>query len=218
MKTDGMANECSISDYLWQTPLQPGEERIYIKLLEKGGQEARRVLIERNMRIVFFVACNFLKSGVGLDDLISIGTIGLVKAVDSFKASKQAKISTYATKCIENEILMYLRRDRKNRAVSLERVFELPNERGKLSLINTLSTDADIVWKEVERHVARREVLKIVRTLSPIDAEVMLRRFGLDGKLAQTQKEVACNMGITQSYVSRIEKKALQRIREKIGR
>lgn len=216
MKTDCMASYCGVNDFLLEAPLHPREELIYIKLLEKGGQEARRILIERNMRIVFFVATGFLKSGVGLDDLISIGTIGLVKAIDSFKTAKKTKVSTYASKCIENEILMYLRRDRKNQTVSLDRVFDQEEEAKGVRLLDFLSTDGDVVWKEVERMALHREVLKIVRTLSPLDAEVVSRRFGLNGKKAQTQTEIAGSMGITQSYVSRIEKKAVQKIKDRL--
>ncbi len=201
------------------SPLEPEEEAYYIGLLEEGNSEARAVLIERNLRLVVYIAKKFDNTGVGVEDLISIGTIGLIKAINTFNPVKNIKLATYASRCIENEILMYLRRSSKTRVeVSIDEPLNVDWDGNELLLSDILGTEGDVIGRDIEDE-AEKELLKLaVDRLDDREKRIVELRFGLnreDGE-EMTQKEVADLMGISQSYISRLEKKIMKRLRREI--
>ncbi|MCI7274615.1 MAG: RNA polymerase sporulation sigma factor SigE, partial [Cuneatibacter sp.] len=198
-------------------PLDSETEQIYIGMLG-GGQsaEARKMLIEHNLRLVVYIAKKFDNTGVGVEDLISIGTIGLIKAINTFNSEKKIKLATYASRCIENEILMYLRRNSKTRLeVSIDEPLNVDWDGNELLLSDILGTEEDIIYRDIEDEVERNLLLHAVNTLSEREKQIVELRFGLnrrDGK-EMTQKQVADLLGISQSYISRLEKKIMKRLK-----
>ena len=198
-------------------PLSRDEESRVIALLDAGDQTARQTLIERNLRLVVYIARRFENTGINIEDLISIGTIGLIKAINTFRADKNIKLATYASRCIENEILMFLR---KNSAQRTEVSFDEPlntDWAGKeLLLSDVLGTDNDIVMRPIEEDVDRKLLHAAVSKLSAREQDIIRMRFGLRGQKELTQKEVADRLGISQSYISRLEKRIITRLRREI--
>ena len=184
-----------------------------------GEQEAKNALIEHNLRLVVYIARKFENTGVGIEDLISIGTIGLIKAVNTFDASKKIKLATYASRCIENEILMHLRRNsRLKLEVSFDEPLNVDWDGNELLLSDILGTENDIVGRDLEDEVDR-ELLKIALTrLTPREKQIVELRFGLNNRPECTQKQVADLLGISQSYISRLEKRIIRRLHKEIAR
>ena len=201
------------------SPLERGEEQAAIALLEQGDDAARRTLIEHNLRLVVFIARRFENTGVNLEDLISIGTIGLIKAINTFNSSKKIKLATYASRCIENEILMHLR---KTGAQKTELSFDEPLntdwDGNELLLSDILGTEEDEVCRALEDDAEKRVLLEAVDLLEGREKEIILLRFGLAGRQEYTQKEVADMLGISQSYISRLEKRIIERLRREMTR
>ena len=190
------------------------------ELLERIGEEdARKELIEHNLRLVVYIARRFENTGVGIEDLISIGTIGLIKAVGTYRADKNIKLATYASRCIENEILMYLRTNvgRKGE-VSFDEPLNTDWDGNELLLSDVLGTDADTVMRPLEEDVERDLLAAAISVLSPREKQIITLRFGLGGGKEQTQKEVADQLGISQSYISRLEKRIISRLKKEILR
>lgn len=184
-----------------------------------GEEHARRELIEHNLRLVVYIARRFENTGVNIEDLISIGTIGLIKAVETYKADKNIKLATYASRCIENEILMYLRKNAARKSeVSFDEPLNTDWDGNELLLSDVLGTEADIVMRPIEEDVDRSLLASALKVLSPREKEIITLRFGLNGGKEQTQKEVADRLGISQSYISRLEKRIIQRLKKEILR
>ncbi len=194
-------------------PLSPEEEARAVAAAETD-ERARALLVEHNLRLVVYIAKKFENTGIGIEDLISIGAIGLIKGVNTFRADKNIKLATYASRCIENEILMYLRSRRKTAGdVSLSDDVEPDGDGGGLSLLDTLAEDCDLL-EQISRRELQRQALELVETrLSPREAEVIRLRYGLGGREPLTQRETAARCGISRSYISRIEKRALEKLR-----
>ncbi|MCL2598981.1 MAG: RNA polymerase sporulation sigma factor SigE [Firmicutes bacterium] len=200
-------------------PLNQEEEAATIQQLSNGDKGARSTLIERNLRLVVYIARKFDNTGMDIDDLISIGTVGLIKAVGSFDSSKNIKLATYASRCIENEILMSLRKVVRTRSdVSLDEPLNVDFEGNELLLSDILGTDPDTVSKNLETSVEKQLLYEAIGQLRKREKEIMKMRFGLDGKDERTQKEVADMLGISQSYISRLEKKIISRLKKHIGK
>ena len=200
-------------------PLSPEEEKKMLEEFDKGSQEARAVLIERNLRLVVYIAKKFDSAGINVEDLISIGTIGLIKAVNTFNSGKNIKLATYASRCIENEILMYLRRNNKTKSeVSFDEPLNTDWDGNELLLSDILGTESDIVYSHIEEEVNKDLLTYAMGKLSAREKRLMEMRFGLAGEREMTQKEVADRMGISQSYISRLEKKIIGRLRREIKR
>ena len=200
-------------------PLNPEEEVDALKALKEGKPEARNTLIERNLRLVVYIARKFDNTGVDLEDLISVGTIGLIKAVKSFDIDKNIKLATYASRCIENEILMYLRRIVRIRSeVSLDEPLNVDWEGNELLMSDILGTEPDLVSKDIENSVERQLLWAAINKLNKREKEIMQMRFGLLGLEEKTQKEVADMLGISQSYISRLEKKIIVRLKREIAK
>ena len=202
-------------------PLTREEEgRLLAQLGEEDGrEEARSRLIEHNLRLVVYIARRFENTGVGIEDLISIGTIGLIKAVETYKPAKNIKLATYASRCIENEILMYLRKNANRRGeVSLDEPLNTDWDGNELLLSDVLGTDSDSIEKPLEDDVDRDLLFTAITRLSPRERTIITMRFGLDGKRERTQKEVADQLGISQSYISRLEKRIIDRLKKEILR
>lgn len=198
-------------------PLSGEEERRMLKAYAEGSGEARAVLIERNLRLVVYIAKKFENAGVNVEDLISIGTIGLIKAVNTFKVDKNIKLATYASRCIENEILMFLRRDVKRRSeVSLDEPLNVDWDGNELLLSDILGTENDIVSTRLEEEVNRNLLYHALTKLNDREKQIMNMRFGLKNGREMTQKEVADAMGISQSYISRLEKKIIYRLQREV--
>ncbi len=198
-------------------PLDPEEEHRALKEFMAGSGEARALLIEHNLRLVVYIAKKFENAGVNVEDLISIGTIGLIKAVNTFKMDKKIKLATYASRCIENEILMYLRRNSKTKGdVSLDEPLNIDWDGNELLLSDILGTDTDEVYTHIEEEVNKNLLDYAMNKLSDREKEIMEMRFGLAGGKEMTQKEVADQMGISQSYISRLEKKIIGRLQREI--
>ena len=196
-------------------PLEPGEEAEAIEALPDAA--ARSTLIEHNLRLVVYIARKFESAGINVEDLISIGTIGLIKAVNTFKIEKNIKLATYASRCIENEILMYLRRTSKTKGeVSLDEPLNVDWDGNELLLSDILGTETDEVYGHLEEEVNRRLLGCAMEKLSGREREIVEMRFGLAGSREMTQKEVAERMGISQSYISRLEKKIIGRLQSEI--
>ena len=185
------------------------------------AEQAKNMLIEHNLRLVVYIAKKFDNTGVGVEDLISIGTIGLMKAINTFNPTKNIKLATYASRCIENEILMYLRRNNKTKLeVSIDEPLNVDWDGNELLLSDILGTSEDIIYKDIEKEVDRSLLRKALETLSEREQTIIRLRFGIDDKLGQelTQKEVADLLGISQSYISRLEKKIMKRLKKEILR
>ncbi len=198
-------------------PLTNSEESYLISKLEAGDAAVRSVLIERNLRLVVYIARKFENTGVGIEDLVSIGTIGLIKAVNTFDPNKKIKLATYASRCIENEILMYLRRNNKTRAeVSFDEPINIDWDGNELLLSDVLGTENDIIYRFIEEEVDRKLLSLALQKLNGREQRIMQLRFGLVDGVEKTQKEVADMLGISQSYISRLEKRILKRLRKEI--
>lgn len=200
-------------------PLTKEEEEILLKKLPKGDETARSLLIERNLRLVVYIARKFENTGINIEDLISIGTIGLIKAVNTFNPEKKIKLATYASRCIENEILMHLRRNNKNRSeVSFDEPLNIDWDGNELLLSDVLGTDENIITKDLEATVDRHLLMKALHQLNDREKQIMELRFGLDGGEEKTQKDVADMLGISQSYISRLEKRIIKRLRKEFNK
>ncbi|CAM4029615.1 RNA polymerase sporulation sigma factor SigE [Bacillus manliponensis] len=200
-------------------PLTKEEEEVLLHKLPKGDPAARSLLIERNLRLVVYIARKFENTGINIEDLISIGTIGLIKAVNTFNPEKKIKLATYASRCIENEILMHLRRNNKNRSeVSFDEPLNIDWDGNELLLSDVLGTDEDIITKDLEATVDRHLLLKALYQLNDREKQIMELRFGLDGSEEKTQKDVADMLGISQSYISRLEKRIIKRLRKEFNK
>ena len=200
-------------------PLSAEEEADAIGKLAAGDTIVKSTLIERNLRLVVYIARKFDNTGVDTEDLISVGTIGLIKAVNSFTPEKNIKLATYASRCIENEILMYLRRViRIKSEVSLDEPLNVDFEGNELLMSDILGTDPDLVSKNIENSVEKQLLWEAIDKLSSREKTIMEMRFGLSGQEEKTQKEVADIMGISQSYISRLEKKIIFRLKKEIAK
>ena len=200
-------------------PLSREEEANLVDLMENEAcyQDARGKLIEHNLRLVVYISRRFENTGVGLEDLISIGTIGLIKAVETYKPVKNIKLATYASRCIENEILMFLRKNSGRRSeVSLDEPLNTDWDGNELLLSDVLGTESDAIEKPIEEDVERNLLLEAVSRLSSRERMIITMRFGLDGKPERTQKDVADLLGISQSYISRLEKRIIGRLKKEI--
>ncbi len=198
-------------------PLTHEEEREILSRLEEDPG-LRGVLVEHNLRLVVYIAKKFENTGIGIEDLISIGTIGLIKAINTFKADKNIKLATYASRCIENEILMYIRKISNRRfEMSLDEPLNTDWDGNELLLSDVLGGDEDTVYRDMEWDEDRRTIEEAVNKLSPREQTIIRLRFGLGGGKEMTQKEVADRLGISQSYISRLEKKIIERLRDEIA-
>ena len=196
-------------------PLSGEEERAAIQNLECGDGAARNELVEHNLRLVVYIAKKFEGSGVDGDDLVSVGTIGLIKAINSFRSDKNIKLATYASRCIENEILMYLRKTSAHKAdVSIDEPLNVDWDGNELLLSDILGSEPDSIHENLEYDDEKKLLLKCVRTLPSRERMIMNMRFGLDGESEHTQKEVADLLGISQSYISRLEKRILGQLKK----
>lgn len=195
-------------------PLSKEEENAYLVMAEDGDIHARDKLIEHNLRLVVFLAKKYENTRVDLEDLVSIGTIGLIKGINTFSREKNIKLATYASRCIDNEILMYLRKTKKMKTeVSIDASLSLDADGNELHLEDILGTDSDIVTKSIEQDAEKKWMIQEVMRLSPRDRDIIILRYGLLGHDELTQKEVADLLGISQSYISRIEKKVIKRLK-----
>ena len=203
-------------------PLDPEEEKELLeKLLEMDSTEAKSILIEHNLRLVVYIAKKFDNTGVGVEDLISIGTIGLIKAINTFRMDKKIKLATYASRCIENEILMYLRRSAKTKMeVSIDEPLNVDWDGNDLLLSDILGTEEDIIYRDIEDEVDKELLKKAMGILSEREKTIVELRFGLKDSKGEelTQKEVADMLGISQSYISRLEKKIMKRLKKEMMR
>ncbi|HZG61175.1 MAG TPA: RNA polymerase sporulation sigma factor SigE [Anoxybacillus sp.] len=200
-------------------PLTKEEEELLLQKLPSGDETARSMLIERNLRLVVYIARKFENTGINIEDLISIGTIGLIKAVNTFNPEKKIKLATYASRCIENEILMYLRRNNKVRAeVSFDEPLNIDWDGNELLLSDVLGTEEDIITKDLEANVDRNLLMNALHQLSDREKQIMELRFGLSGGEEKTQKDVADLLGISQSYISRLEKRIIKRLRKEFNK
>ena len=200
-------------------PLKKDEEEELVDKLSTGGERVRNTLIERNLRLVVYIARKFENTGVGVEDLISVGTIGLIKAVNTFNPEKKIKLATYASRCIENEILMYLRRNSKVKAeVSFYEPLNIDWDGNELLLSDILGTENDTVYNLIEDEVDKQLLFLALKNLNEREKEIVRIRFGLSGNSEKTQKEVADILGISQSYISRLEKKIISRLKKEINK
>ncbi|WP_134700096.1 RNA polymerase sporulation sigma factor SigK [Ammoniphilus sp. YIM 78166] len=194
-------------------PLPEEEELKYLKMMEKGSEHARNMLIEHNLRLVAHIVKKFENTGEDSEDLISIGTIGLIKAIESYQTNKGTKLATYAARCIENEILMHLRSLKKTKKdVSLHDPIGTDKEGNEISLIDVLGTDMNDVVDKVQLQIEKSKIYKHIHVLDDREKEVIIGRFGLETQEEKTQREIAKELGISRSYVSRIEKRALMKL------
>jgi len=197
--------------------LNDEEEKELITLLDSGSEEAKQKLIEHNLRLVVYIAKKFENTGVDIEDLISIGSIGLIKAINSFKGDKNIKIATYSSRCIENEILMYLRKISKQKnEVSIDEPVNTDSEGNELLITDLVALEENTPVKDMEDSYEKKLLWKILNRLNDREKEIMLMRYGLDGNDEKTQKEVADGLGISQSYISRLEKKILNQIKKEM--
>ena len=195
-------------------PLSKDEELFYLALAQDNDKHARDILIEHNLRLVVFLAKKYENTKVDLEDLVSIGTIGLIKGINTFSMNKNIKLATYASRCIDNEILMFLRKNKRVRGeVSFEESLSYDADGNELHLEDVLGTDADIVTKGLEEDDNKKIMMAEIEKLNVRDKEIMILRYGLKGHKELTQKEVADLLGISQSYISRIEKKVIRRLK-----
>ena len=212
-------NRCNVLFYVGAAdklpePLTKEEEEFYLVMASDGDLYARDKLIEHNLRLVVFLAKKYENTNVDLEDLVSIGTIGLIKGIKTYSMDKNIKLATYASRCIDNEILMFLRKNKKVRTeVSFEDSLSYDGEGNELHLEDVLGTDANVVTKPLEDEYEKMVMLSEIENLSPRDKEIMVLRYGLGDKEEMTQKDVADLLGISQSYISRIEKKTIRRLK-----
>lgn len=200
-------------------PLEPEVEKEMLLKLQQGDSVARSALIEHNLRLVVYIAKKFENTPVTVEDLISIGTIGLIKAVNTYNIDKNIKLATYASRCIENEILMFLRRSSKYRyEISLDEPLNVDWDGNELLLSDILGTDSDIVNKDIEKRTEKEVLRAALSKLNERERKIMQLRFGLNGAAEQTQKEVADRLGISQSYISRLEKRIIKRLYKDINK
>lgn len=196
-------------------PLSKEEEKKLLEQLAKGDKIARSTLIEHNLRLVVYIARKFENTGINIEDLISIGSIGLIKAVNTFDSEKNIKLATYASRCIENEILMYLRKNSRTKTeVSFDEPLNVDWDGNELLLSDVLGTEEDIITKDLETKVDKQLLINALSTLNPREKKIMELRFGLVGQEEKTQKDVADMLGISQSYISRLEKKIIKRLKK----
>ncbi len=196
-------------------PLDSDEEKILLEKLMQKDVKAKNTLIERNLRLVVYIAKKFENSGVNIEDLISIGTIGLMKAVNSYNLEKNIKLATYASRCIENEILMFLRKNNKIKTeISIDEPINTDSEGNDMSLADILGTDNESIYKSVEDNDNKKVLLNAIKKLNKREKTIMQLRYGFDGVDELTQKEVADKLGISQSYISRIEKKVINNLKK----
>lgn len=197
------------------SPLEKGEEKKLLERLPKGDKVARATLIEHNLRLVVYIARKFENTGVHIEDLISIGSIGLIKAVNTFDLDKNIKLATYASRCIENEILMYLRKNSRMKSeVSFDEPLNVDWDGNELLLSDVLGTEEDITTRNLELKVDKELLLQALESLSTREKKIMELRFGLVGEAQKTQKDVADMLGISQSYISRLEKRIIKRLQK----
>ena len=195
-------------------PLSIEEEEKYIILKEQGNKEAKEKLIEHNLRLVVFLAKKYENTGIDLEDLVSIGSIGLIKGINTFSKDKNIKLATYISRCIDNEILMYLRKNKKiKQEVSIDQPLSYDVDGNELHLEDIIGTPKDEITKTLEKEDDKDLMIKEILSLKPRDREIMILRYGLLGSEEYTQKEVAEKLGISQSYISRIEKKVIRRLK-----
>ena len=198
-------------------PLSRDEEAELIRRLDQGEEWVKSQLIERNLRLVVYIARRFENTGVGIEDLISIGTIGLIKAINTYQPAKNIKLATYASRCIENEILMHLRKTTNLKSeVSFDEPLNTDWDGNELLLSDILGTESDLVMKPIEEDVDRKLLSDALEKLEERERHIITLRFGLDGKPERTQKEVADSLGISQSYISRLEKRIISRLKKEI--
>lgn len=194
-------------------PLSREQEEYYVKLKEDGDKRAREKLIEHNLRLVVFLAKKYENTGVDLEDLVSIGNIGLIKGINTFSSDKNIKLATYCSRCIENEILMFLRKNKKLKMeVSIDCPLSLDGDGNELHLEDVIGTDKDVVSNDIEEKSNKEVMINCILKLKPRDRDIMILRYGLLGSEEYTQKEVASMLGISQSYISRIEKKVIKKL------
>ena len=203
-------------------PLEEDEEqRLISRLVSENAESAKKTLIEHNLRLVVYIAKKFDNTGVGVEDLISIGTIGLIKAINTFNPEKKIKLATYASRCIENEILMYLRRNSKTKLeVSIDEPLNVDWDGNELLLSDILGTEEDTIYRDLENEAERKLLIRALNKLTSREKLIVRMRFGLDNPEGRekTQKEVADMLGISQSYISRLEKKIMQRLKKEMVR
>lgn len=199
-------------------PLPPEKENYYLSMLNTEGREiAKNYLVEHNLRLVVYVARKFENTGVNLEDLVSIGSIGLIKSINTFNTDKNIKLATYASRCIENEILMFLRKIHNQKTeISLNEPLNTDWDGNELLLSDVLGTDGDDIYKNIEDSVDKELLMLSVKKLSTREQEILTLRFGLCGKEEKTQKEVADLLGISQSYISRLEKRIIEKLKKEI--
>src|SRR5690625_1727968 len=200
-------------------PLEKEDELKYLQLLAQGDSKARSMLIEHNLRLVVYIARKFENTGINIEDLISIGTIGLIKAVNTFDTERKIKLATYASRCIENEILMYLRKNNKTKTeISFDEPLNVDLDGNELLLSDILGTEVDIITKRLESDVDKALLQTALSELTDRERKIMELRFGLVGKEGKTQKDVADMLGISQSYISRLEKKIIKRLQKEFNK
>lgn len=200
-------------------PLKGQDEQEALSRLEQGDESAKQLLIEHNLRLVVYIARRFENTGINLEDMISIGTIGLIKAIGTYKGDKNIKLATYASRCIENEILMHIRKiSNQKTEVSLDEPINMDYDGNELLLSDVLGTDEDLIFKSLEDDVDLCLLRQALSQLPEREKEIVEMRFGLAGRKELTQKEVACKMGISQSYISRLEKRIMLRLRKEMIR
>lgn len=200
-------------------PLTSDEEASLLIRLEQSDHAVKTILIERNLRLVVYIARKFENTGIGVEDLISIGTIGLIKSINTFNPSKNIKLATYASRCIENEILMYLRRNNKIKTeISIDEPLNIDWDGNELLLSDILGTENDIIHRSIEDEVDKELLNAAMKKLSMREKRIMELRFGLANGIEKTQKEVADMLGISQSYISRLEKRIISRLKKEINR
>ena len=200
-------------------PLKGEQEQNVLLQMEQGDESAKQLLIERNLRLVVFISRRFENTGVNLEDLISIGTIGLIKAVDTYRLDRNIKLATYASRCIENEILMHIRKiSNQKTEISLDEPINMDYDGNELLLSDILGTDEDIIERPMEDEVDLVLLRQAVKELPERERQIVVMRFGLEGQQELTQKDVAQIMGISQSYISRLEKRIMQKLRKEILR
>ena len=200
-------------------PLKGQEELDALEELEQGSEQAKQKLIEHNLRLVVFIARRFENTGINLEDLISIGTIGLIKAISTYRRDRNIKLATYASRCIENEILMHIRKIAGQKAeVSLDEPINMDCDGNELLLSDILGTEEDLIFRSLEEDVDLRVLRQALMELPEREREIVLMRYGLNGRKELTQKEVAQQLGISQSYISRLEKRIMLRLRKELIR
>ncbi|AGB41696.1 RNA polymerase sigma-E factor [Halobacteroides halobius DSM 5150] len=199
-------------------PLSNQEEKFLLAKLADGDKTVKSVLIERNLRLVVYIARKYDNTGIDIEDLVSIGTIGLIKAVNTFDVSKNIKLATYASRCIENEILMYLRKNNKKKSeVSFDEPLNIDWDGNELKLSDVLGTEIDLIYKYIEEEVDKELLVEAMEYLTERERKIMILRFGLNNKKKElTQKEVADILGISQSYISRLEKRIIKKLKNRV--